>query len=136
MATINENTIGGTIDETLGSAQSGLGNVTGDQKTAAEGKLNELKGKAEQVLGKAKGAASQYADKAKDAAAQAADRAREWADNAPEPVQQARERAMRVYDDYSPKVRQAVQEQPLAVLAGGVALGFVLGALLSGGRRR
>lgn len=121
MAT-NENISGG-IDELAGKAQGAFGDATGDAKTQAEGKLNELKGKAEQAFGKAK-----------DAYAQASERAKEWSEHAPEQLREARERAQKLADEGAARARQAVQEQPLAVLAGGIALGFVVGWLVSGRR--
>ena len=119
MAT-NENISGG-IDELAGKAPGAAGDVLGDSKMQAEGKFDELKGKAEQVYGKAR-----------DAYAQASERAREWSEHAPEQLREARERAQRLADEGAARARQAVQDQPLAVLAGGIALGFVVGWLVSG----
>ncbi|KPF64328.1 hypothetical protein IP88_13745 [alpha proteobacterium AAP81b] len=120
---INENSISGGLEEAAGMAQAGIGEALGDTKMQAEGKLHELKGKAEEVYGKAKEAFTEASEKAK-----------EWAEKAPETVREARERAQRLADEGSARARQAVQEQPLAVLAGGIALGFVVGWLFSGRR--
>lgn len=87
-------------------------------------KVVELREKAEEVI-----------HKAADRAREAADKAKEWAEAAPEQLKAARERAQKAYDTTAPKVRQVVQEQPIAVLAGGIALGFVVGWLLAGKRR-
>jgi uncharacterized protein YjbJ (UPF0337 family) len=121
--TINENSISGGLEEAAGAAQAAFGEAIGDAKTEAHGKLHELKGKAEEVYGKARETYEQVSHKA-----------REWADKAPETVREARERAQKAVDEGAAKARQTVQEQPLAVLAGGIALGFVVGWLVSGRR--
>ncbi len=121
--TINENSISGGLEEAAGVAQGAFGDITGDTKMQVDGKLDELKGKAEQVYGKAR-----------ESFEQASQTAREWVDKAPETVREARERAQKIADEGAAKARQTVQEQPLAVLAGGVALGFVVGWLVSGRR--
>lgn len=119
--TINKDTIEGGFNEFAGKAEALAGDTFGDSKTQADGKVTELKGKAEQVLGKAK-----------DAYGKATETVKDWADKAPETAREARERAARIAEESSAKVRQTVQEQPVAVLAGGIALGFVVGWLLSG----
>ena len=118
---INEDTIKGGFNEAAGTVQGAVGHAFGDTKTEAEGKVTELKGKAQQVLGDAK-----------DVYEKASGKVKEWADKAPETAREARERAQRLADESTAKVRQTVQEQPVAVLAGGIALGFVVGWLLSG----
>lgn len=120
MATTPEN-YEGRFDEMTGKVQGAAGDVFGDTKMQADGNTTEMKGKAEQVLGKAK-----------DAYARAGETVKDWADKTPEMTREARERAAQFADESSAKLRQTVQEQPVAVLAGGVALGFVVGWLLSG----
>ncbi|WP_185965007.1 CsbD family protein [Glacieibacterium frigidum] len=116
MATINSDTVEGTLNEFGGKAEGFIGDVTGDTKTQAEGKIDELKGKVQDVYGKAR------------------EKVTEWADNAPESVQRARETASRYAAQGTEKAKAVVQEQPVAIIAGGVALGFLLGWLVSGRR--
>jgi uncharacterized protein YjbJ (UPF0337 family) len=120
---INKETISGNFDQAVGKVEGMAGDVFGDTQTQASGKVRELKGKAEEVYGKAK-----------DAYGKASERAKEWAEKAPETAREARERAQRIAEEGQAKVKNAVQEQPVAVLAGGIALGFVVGWLLSGRR--
>lgn len=120
MATTPENIEGG-FDEFTGKVEQAAGSAFGDSKMQSDGKVTELKGKAEQVIGKAK-----------DAYGRATETVKDWADKAPEVTQQAREQAARLAEEGGARVRQTVQEQPVAVLAGGIALGFVVGWLLSG----
>jgi uncharacterized protein YjbJ (UPF0337 family) len=123
---MNKETVEGAFDQAVGNVQSAVGDIAGDVGTQAEGKIRELKGKAEEAYGKAK-----------DGYAKASEKAKEWAEHAPEAAREAREKAQRVAEEAAAKARQTVQEQPLAVLAGGIALGFVVGWLVSsGGRRR
>ncbi len=118
---INKATIGGGVDEFTGKVQSAFGSAVGDTPTQVEGKIHELKGKAEQAFGKAK-----------EVYGKASETARSWADQAPDAAREARATATRIAEESTAKVRQTVQEQPVAVLAGGIALGFVVGWLLSG----
>lgn len=119
--TINKDTFEGSFDQAVGTVQGAAGDVLGDHKMQAEGKFNELKGKAEQAYGKAK-----------DVYGKASETVKELYEKAPETAREARERAARIAGESTAKVRQTVQEQPVAVLAGGIALGFVVGWLLSG----
>ena len=113
---INKDTVEGTLNEFGGKAEGWVGDATGDTKMQAEGKIDELKGKVQDVYGKAR------------------DKVSEWADNAPESVQRARETASRYASEGAERAKAAVQEQPVAVLAGGIALGFLIGWLVSGRR--
>ena len=112
----NKDTVEGTLNEFGGKVEHAFGDVTGDTKTQVSGKIDELKGKAQDAYGKAR------------------DKVTEWADNAPESVQRARETAGRYADEGLERAKTVVQEQPVAVLAGGIVLGFVLGWLVSGRR--
>ncbi len=118
---INSDNIEGTFNEISGKVEGAIGNAFDDAKTQGEGKITELKGKAQQVVGDAK---AMYE--------KASDTVRGYADKAPEQVREAREKASQLAEDATAKARAAVQEQPVAVLAGGIALGFVVGWLLSG----
>ena len=97
-------------------------------ETAAS-KIEKLKGdlkdQADKAIGKAKDAATAAYDKA-------AAKARELADAAPDKAREVKQRAQKVADEGTAKVRSTVQEQPLAALGAGIALGFVVGWLLSG----
>lgn len=95
----------------------------------AAGKIEKLKGdlkdQADKAIGKAKDAATAAYDKA-------AAKARELADAAPDKAREVKERAQKVTEEGAAKVRTTVQEQPLAALGAGIALGFVVGWLLNG----
>lgn len=118
---INGDNIEGTFNEMSGKVEGAVGKAFDDSKMQGEGKVTELKGKAQQVVGDAK---AMYE--------KASETVREYADKAPEQVREAREKAAQLAEDATAKARAAVQEQPVAVLAGGIALGFVVGWLLSG----
>jgi ElaB/YqjD/DUF883 family membrane-anchored ribosome-binding protein len=110
----------GTYDENTES----VGNepvphlVDTNQTDAAAGKVaklkEDLKGQADRAMGKAREVAGSAYDKA---AAKA---------------RVARERAQELTEQGTAKVRATVQEQPLAALGAGIALGFVVGWLISG----
>lgn len=118
---INSDNIEGTFNEMSGKVEGALGSAFDDNQAKTDGKVTELKGKAQQLVGDAKGIYEK-----------ATETVREYADKAPEQMREAREMAGQFADDATAKARAAVQEQPVAVLAGGIALGFVVGWLLSG----
>lgn len=96
-----------------------------DLAETAASKMDRLKAEADKAIGKAKDAATAAYDKA-------AAKAKELADAAPEKAREVKERAQKVAEEGTAKVRTTVQEQPLAALGAGIALGFVVGWLLSG----
>jgi ElaB/YqjD/DUF883 family membrane-anchored ribosome-binding protein len=118
-------------DATMTDTPETLPTVT-DAADAAASKLEKLKGdlkdQAAKATAKAKDAATAAYDKA-------AAKARELADAAPEKAREVRERAQKVAEEGTAKVRTTVQEQPLAALGAGIALGFVVGWLLSGRKK-
>ena len=113
---VNKDNIEGALNEFGGKVEGAFGDVTGDTKTQVSGKIDELKGKAQDAYGKAR------------------EKVTEWADHAPESVQRARETAGRYANEGVERAKTAVQDQPVAVIAGGIALGFILGWLVSGRR--
>lgn len=112
-----------TIDNTTDQTHDTLtGAMSG---SAARGNVEKLKGDFREQTDKAKEAAREALDKTRKVA-------KEWADQAPEQARVARERAQKLAEEGGAKVRAAVQEQPFAVLGAGVALGFLVGWMMSG----
>jgi uncharacterized protein YjbJ (UPF0337 family) len=62
--TMDENRIEGTARNLGGKVQEGLGRVTGDAKTQAEGRVNQVRGSAQDLYGQARDSASQIAGEA------------------------------------------------------------------------
>jgi uncharacterized protein YjbJ (UPF0337 family) len=56
----------GKWDETKGKAKEGWGNLTGDERTRAEGRDDQAEGKAKQAWGGVKDAAGDAKDAVKD----------------------------------------------------------------------
>ena len=121
-----QNYDGALGSETLGSDP--VPHLVDGAETAVS-KMNQLKGdlkgQADRAMEKAREVASTAYDKA-------AAKAKELADSAPEKARMAKERAQQVAEQGTAKVRTTVQEQPLAALGAGIALGFVVGWLLNG----
>ena len=117
---VNKDVVEGTVDQVIGKGQAAVGDAIGNGQTEIDGKLRELKGKAQEAYGKAR-----------DVYGKASETVKDWAEHAPDTVREAREKAARVAEEARTKVKTQVQEQPLATLAGGIALGFVVGWLLS-----
>jgi uncharacterized protein YjbJ (UPF0337 family) len=65
---MDENRISGTARNIGGQVQEGVGRVTGDAKTQADGIANQIGGKAQDLYGQARDAASATAASAKDGA--------------------------------------------------------------------
>lgn len=59
---MDKDRIKGKIEEVAGQAKRKVGEVTGDDKTQAEGLAEQAKGKARQAVGKAKDAVREAAD--------------------------------------------------------------------------
>jgi uncharacterized protein YjbJ (UPF0337 family) len=134
---MNSDDIEGTIKNYAGAAETKLGNALGNTKMSVNGVVDSAKGKAQEVYGKAQDAYG----KAQDAYGKVRDKAQELADDAPEYVDRAKEagrRAAQTGRDYAAKanetVKTQVQEQPVATLLGGVAVGFLLGWLINSRR--
>lgn len=124
---INSDTVEGTLNEFGGKAKGAFGDVTGDTKTQVSGAFDETKGKAQEAFGDAKA-------KVQDAYGKAKDAVNDWADNAPDYVQKARETGKQYAEKGGQVVRDTVQEQPIATLVGGIAVGILIGWLVSGRR--
>jgi uncharacterized protein YjbJ (UPF0337 family) len=124
---INSDTVEGTLNEFGGKAKSAVGSAFGDTKTQAEGAFTETKGKAQEAFGDAKA-------KVQDAYGKAKDAVNEWADNAPDYVQKARETGREYAEKGGEVVRSTVQDQPIATLVGGIAVGVLIGWLVSSRR--
>ena len=103
---MTEDQIGGKVREGVGRLQDAAGSLTGDGRSEARGKVNEVAGSAQAAYG-------QLRDQASDA------------------LDQARDQASDVYDE----VQNFVREQPLTALAIGAGVGIVLGLLMRGGRK-
>lgn len=65
---MDENRVAGTARNVGGKLEEGLGRVTGDTKTQAEGIVNQVKGSAQDMYGRAQDAASDMAGSARDSA--------------------------------------------------------------------
>jgi uncharacterized protein YjbJ (UPF0337 family) len=117
---INKDTVEGNLKQVAGKGEALLGQATDDVHAEIDGKVKELKGKAQEVYGKAR-----------DAYDKASGTVKEWADHAPDQVREAREKAAKVAEEAGAKVRHQVQEQPIATLLGGIALGFVVGWIIN-----
>lgn len=66
---MDENRVEGTVRNIGGKVQEGVGRVTGDAKTQAEGAINQAAGAAQDLYGQAKDTAANAADAALDTAA-------------------------------------------------------------------
>ena len=116
----NPQNLGETYGDTTPTAATGESLANGMSKMKTD-----LKDQADKAIGRAKESASAAYDKA-------AVKARELADMAPDKAREVKERAQKVAEEGTAKVRATVQEQPLAALGAGIALGFVVGWLISG----
>lgn len=96
------------------------------------GKLkDDVKSQADKAIHAARDAATTAYDKAAAKARELADAAPEKAREVKEQAREVKEQAQKIAEEGTAKVRATVQEQPLAALGAGIALGFVVGWLIS-----
>jgi len=131
---MNEDQIDGTISEAKGKVKDAVGGLTGDAKTQAEGKIDQVAGQAQQTLGDAKETVSSVAGKAADTVSEAAARATETLRETAETVKaKASVVGEKVYEAGATAgsyVGSTIQEQPLLSLIGIAALGYLVGYLV------
>lgn len=121
---MNEDNIQGTARMIGGKLEDTVGGLTGDTKTQAQGKVDQLAGKAQQVMGDAKEAVASAADEAGSRIGGLADRV---ATTASDLGQNAYEKTA----DAAHEVGEKLRENPLAIMVAagliGVAVGYFLG---------
>ena len=80
---MDENRAEGTIRNVGGKVQEGLGRVTGDAKTQAQGVINQASGAAQDLYGQAKDTVTDATATARDKAASAGGWARHYIETQP-----------------------------------------------------
>lgn len=80
---MDQNRPAGTVRNIAGKVEQGLGQVTGDAKTQAEGVMNQAAGAVQDAYGKTVDAAMEGAEKVKDAAVEGHDFLRKFIENNP-----------------------------------------------------
>lgn len=60
---VDENRVSGMMDQAKGAIKEGIGKLTGDTKTQAEGKADKASGKVENAVGGAKDTVRDKTDK-------------------------------------------------------------------------
>ncbi len=98
---MDEDRITGTADELKGKVKAGIGDLTGDTKTHAEGYADQLGGRAQRTFGQARDTLRDAADSLQDQAG-----------------------SLGEYLD------ETIQERPLTALLAAGAIGYVLSLLI------
>ena len=118
----------GTAKKVGGKVKEGLGDLTGDAGTEADGTVEQVKGAAQAAYGQAKDAVRDYADQATDVASKAYEQGKRYVD-------QGRERypeAERYYREGSKAISRQVEESPLVAIMVAGAVGYLLAVLIHG----
>ena len=97
---MDENRISGTARNTGGKLQEGVGRVTGDTRTQAEGVANQVAGAAQDLYGRARESTSEAAETAVNTAA-----------------------------SFEKVVRNTIETQPYTAAAIALGLGWLLGRM-------
>jgi uncharacterized protein YjbJ (UPF0337 family) len=97
---MDENRIAGTARNIGGKAQEGVGRMTGDAKTQAEGIVNQVGGAAQDLYGQARDTASDAVDAARDSAS-----------------------------SFEKALRSAIENQPYTAVAVALGLGWLFGRM-------
>ena len=121
---MSEDRIEGTVKQGVGHVQDAVGGLTGDGRTQVKGKANEAAGSVQDTVGKVKGQAQEALGQAQEAYGQVRGQAKEA-------YGQVRAQAEDGFEDFE----SFLKERPLAGLGIGVGVGFVLGLLLTGGKK-
>ena len=124
---MNGDQVEGKIKEVGGELRQAAGTALGDDGMEARGAADSLTGKAQEAYGNVR-------EKAHEAYDSARETVKEWADDAPEYLDRARESGRRYAAQAGETVKTTVQEQPIATVLGGVAVGFLLGWLINSRR--
>lgn len=120
---MSENKMEGTARDIGGKIESAVGNVTGDTKNQAQGKVDQVAGQAQKAYGNAKDAVSDAADQAGSKLSDAASKVSEQASSIGGQVYEAGEYAAETVADY-------VRNEPVAVMLGVAAVGMLIGYLI------
>lgn len=121
---MSEDRIEGTMKQGVGHVQDAVGGLTGDDRTQFKGKANEASGSVQDAVGKVKGQAQEALGQAQEAYGQVRGQAKEA-------YGQVRAQAEDGFESFE----SFIKERPLAGLGVGVGIGFVLGLLLTGGKK-
>ena len=114
---MSEDRIEGTVKQGVGRVQDAVGGLTGDDRTQFKGKANEASGSVQDAVGKVKGQAQEAYGQVRGQAKEAYGQVRAQAEDG--------------FEDFE----SFLKERPLAGLGIGVGIGFVLGLLLTGGKK-
>ena len=120
---MSENQMEGAARNVGGKIESAVGNLTGDTKHQAQGKVDQVAGQAQQAYGKAKDAASDAADQASSKLNDVASKVSDHASNLGEQVYAKGEEVAETVVDY-------IRNEPVAVMLGVAAIGMVIGYLI------
>jgi uncharacterized protein YjbJ (UPF0337 family) len=115
---MDKDRIVGSAKDFAGKAESTIGDVAGDAKTQASGRLREASGTAQNLYGQAK-------DAARDATDAAVNYAKDAYDNSGD-----------TFRDGSEAIAKKVQENPLGSLLVAGGIGFALALLMARPARR
>jgi uncharacterized protein YjbJ (UPF0337 family) len=115
---MDKDRIAGSTKDFAGKAESALGDVTGDNKTEASGRMREAAGTVQNLYGQAK------------------DAAREASETATSYAKDAYEASSDTFRDGSQVVAKKVQENPLGALLVAGGIGFALALMMTRPPRR
>ena len=131
---MNKDHIEGAFSEAKGTIKEGVGNVTGDAKTEAEGKVDQFAGRAQQAWGDARDAIDDVTGEAAEAIAGAAGQAqgkfRETAESVRATASQVGAKVYEAGSCAGSTLASTVKQQPLLTLIGVAAVGYLAGYLL------
>ncbi|MCB8874089.1 CsbD family protein [Acidisoma silvae] len=131
---MNQDHVEGAFSEAKGTIKEGIGNLTGDAKTEAEGKVDQFAGRAQQTWGDARDAIDSAAATAAEAVSEAASHApgkfRDTAESVKATASQVGSKVYEAGSSAGQTIASTVKEQPLLSLIGVAAIGYLAGYLL------
>jgi uncharacterized protein YjbJ (UPF0337 family) len=131
---MNKDHIEGAFSEAKGTIKEAAGDMTGDARTEASGKIDELTGRAQQAWGDARdtidGVAADASETLSDAAARASSTIRDKAETVKATASQVGSKVYEAGATAGHTIASTVKEQPLLTLIGVAAIGYLAGYLL------
>ena len=105
---VDENRVEGLARQASGKVQSTLGDITGDTKSQAQGRIDDVMGKAQRTYGRAK-------DSVRNAASQVTDSTGDYAGSMLDQIEE--------YGDY---VAEQIDERPITSVLIAASIGFLI----------
>lgn len=116
----------GAARQASGKVESTLGNLTGDTKTQAQGKVDDVAGQAQRSYGRAKGSVQDAAGQAQQAYGQARDTVRDAANQVSSGAGDYANSMLDQIEEYGDYIAEQVDQRPVTAVLIAAGVGFLI----------